>query len=157
MVERVGDRALKVRLIGQVPPDFTAYAADLFARADKLGVELVLDRSDEDVAMLLSGVNMMLLPFPDGISVRRGSAIAAMANGALVATTPALKESDIFRDICVTGSTAAEFAELVQTNRSDPSHFAAQREGGRLYARSLDWDGISESHRALYRRLAAQG
>ncbi|HSI39662.1 MAG TPA: glycosyltransferase [Xanthobacteraceae bacterium] len=157
VVERIDNRALKVRLIGQVPPDFTAYAAELFVRADKLGVELVLDRSDEDVAMLLSGVNMMLLPFPDGISVRRGSAIAAMANGALVATTPALKETATFRDICVTGNTTAEFAELVRANHSDPAQFAAQREGGRLYARSLDWDGISESHRALYRQLAPQG
>ena len=78
---------LRIALIGQCPPEFAAYIRTVIDDCKSLGIELHLDRPSDAVADLLAQVKVVCLPFPDGISERRGTAFAAMANGALVVTT----------------------------------------------------------------------
>lgn len=77
---------LKIALIGQRPIGFEAYASKQLTICRRLNVDLMLDLPSEIVANALSCVKVVYLPFPDGISERRGTALASMANGALVLT-----------------------------------------------------------------------
>lgn len=77
----------RVIIAGQVPEGFH----DFFCRIRELSkannIELRVDLSNEEVTELLNNTKLIYLPFPDGVSERRGSLLAAFVNGAVVAST----------------------------------------------------------------------
>ncbi len=77
----------KVMLIGQVPDGFEGYAAGVVKAASEVGIEVRANLADEEVSALLRNTRVAYLPFPDGASERRGSLLASMTNGAIVAST----------------------------------------------------------------------
>lgn len=91
---RKTNSCLKIALIGQCPPGFENYTEQQLAICKSLRVDLMLDLPSDRVSQALSCVKVVYLPFPDGISERRGTALAAMANGALVLTTTGLHTTD---------------------------------------------------------------
>lgn len=73
----------KACIAGQVPEGFEEY----FEKIKSSGVEIKLNLSDRDVSELLNNTKLVYLPFPDGVSQRRGSFLASAINGAVVYTT----------------------------------------------------------------------
>lgn len=51
-------------------------------------VEYKLNQSSEKVSEYLNSTKITYLPFPDGLSERRGSFLAAISNGSVVVSTP---------------------------------------------------------------------
>ena len=79
-------RKVKVAIIGQVLPEFAKYIEELKKQFANIQVDYLLNNTSEEVSNLLNNSKIVFLPFPDGISERRGSFLAAIANGALVVT-----------------------------------------------------------------------
>lgn len=87
--------------VGQIPTEFGAYATEVVQELQSLNVEVVNDADNDRVSYLLNDSKFALLPFPDGLSERRGTALAALGNGAVLIsyfgkhTTPELCEAAI--------------------------------------------------------------
>ena len=77
----------KVAIVGQVPEGFEIYYKKIAQRCCELNIDIILGLSDQSVSALLNNTKIVYLPFPDGASERRGSLLAAFANGATVVTT----------------------------------------------------------------------
>lgn len=98
-LRREGFTGEKIVLIGQVPDGYESYWERLRPLAERSGVAVELNASGDRVAEVLNDSRIALLPFPDGASERRGSMLAAMANGAAVVsskgafTTPELGQA----------------------------------------------------------------
>src|SRR5690606_12195619 len=92
-----------------------------------------------------------VLPYEDGISERRGSALAAMANGALVVTTPPQSgDPRAFDALCLM---ATDLAELTETTRRALAHYDEHADivrNARRYAGLRSWDRIAAEHVRLY-------
>ncbi|MBW6526752.1 hypothetical protein KZ813_07875 [Sphingomonas sp. RHCKR7] len=73
-------------MIGEIPAGYEAFGAMVTRRCNEIGCAMMLGRDDEAAARLLRQVRLLYLPFPDGVSARRGSVLAALGNDALVAT-----------------------------------------------------------------------
>ncbi|QNM95043.1 glycosyltransferase family protein [Chitinimonas koreensis] len=140
----------RIRLIGQVVDGFEAYADTVAAQLAALGGEMVPNRSPDEVAGLLSRTRVALLPFPDGISQRRGSALAAMGNGALVLSTPSQDDPALFEGICLAEPTIDRLARRLEAVLAEPDAWRAVAEAGMRHARQLSWEGIARAYQALF-------
>lgn len=74
-------------LIGTIPKGFEEYGNIIITKAKKVGIMVKNDASLEEAADLLNNCKMVVLPFPDGLSERRGSFLAAAVNGCLICST----------------------------------------------------------------------
>lgn len=80
-----------VQLIGQALERYLDFFNGIKIKAEELNVEMVVDKEENEVANILSNVKIMYLPFPDGVSNRRGTLLASIQNGCVVVS----KKSDM--------------------------------------------------------------
>lgn len=137
---------LRIQLIGQVFKGAEYFAEQSFQTLKKLGAEVVLNAKAATVAEHLATARIVVLPFPDGISSRRGSVLAAMGNGTLVVSTTSITELDTFRNCCLMGDTVEELAALVERALAAPEQFEPIVAAGQQYAQSFDWNRIAAQH-----------
>lgn len=79
-------RSVKVAVIGQVVPEYESYITNLRQEYADLQIDYLFNNDADKVSALLNDSKIVFLPFPDGISERRGSFLAAIANGVLAMT-----------------------------------------------------------------------
>ena len=77
----------QVYVMGQTQPEFADFHEPLLRELAQMGITYIGDQSQEEVADIISDTKIMYLPYPDGLSERRGSFLAAVVNGAAVVTT----------------------------------------------------------------------
>lgn len=77
----------RVCIAGQIPDGYEEYGAEIQRAAEKLEIETLINLSENEVSNLLNNSKLIYLPFPDGISERRGSFLASALNGTVVYTT----------------------------------------------------------------------
>lgn len=114
-----------------------------------------------EVAEALAASDVCVLPYRDGASPRRGSLLAALAQGIpVVTTTPAPAVYDglpAFRDgevaCCVPAADARAIAEAVRAILRDDRRAARLRAGAAAYARRFTWPAIARQTLALYDTL----
>ncbi|MDO4725677.1 MAG: glycosyltransferase [Porphyromonadaceae bacterium] len=91
---------LKVIIIGQVQEEFAEYAekvlADIYQNHYKYEGEL----SETAVADTLADCKIAYLPYPDGISERRGTFLAALINKCIVVSKEGTHTTQSQRNIC---------------------------------------------------------
>jgi len=114
-----------------------------------------------EVAASLEASDVCVLPYRDGASPRRGSLLAALAQGIPVVTTtpmpavydglPAFRDGEIAR--CVPVANARAIAEAVQAILRDDLLAARLRAGAAAYAKRFTWSAIATQTLALYDTL----
>lgn len=85
-VQKKENTPIKVAIVGQVLPEFERYINALKMKYADLQIDYKFNNSIQNVSLLLNNAKLAFLPFPDGISERRGSFLAAITNGTLVLT-----------------------------------------------------------------------
>lgn len=152
-------RSCRIQLIGQIVRGAENFADSALARLRALDAQLLLNADIHTVAETLAASRIVLLPFPDGISARRGSALAAMGNGALLITTPPQDTSTDnaqFHGRCLMGNNRWALLSLVEAALDNPAAYAEIIEAGRSYAQSFAWSDIAERHIAFLQQSILQ-
>ncbi|MDX1951783.1 MAG: glycosyltransferase family 4 protein [Verrucomicrobiota bacterium] len=113
-----------------------------FSAVEKAHVRMLGHQNEAQVSAMLYAVDLLLLPFIDGVSERRGSFMAGLAHGCPVLTTtgestgPTLRNSDAF-------SVANQKGEFAEKARRLISNSVERREtalkGQKLYEERYDW------------------
>ena len=146
-------RQLKIQLIGQISPGYESYASTVLDPIKKLGVEVILNRSREDVSTLLSLARVALLPLPCGMSLRHGSVLAAMGNGALLISKPPTDGPNNFSDICLTAQSTDALCQLVLNAMENYDSYRNIWESGQRFAMSISWENIATRYVDVVQKL----
>lgn len=147
---------------GMNDPTNRTTAADIMRRCAAAGLTAFVRStgrlSPEEVADALAASDACLLPYRDGASPRRGSLLAALAQGVPVVTTlpapgaydglPVLRDGEAAR--CVPAGDARAIAEAVRAIRQDDGLAACLCAGAAAYAAHFTWPAIAAQTRALY-------
>jgi glycosyltransferase involved in cell wall biosynthesis len=111
-----------------------------------------------EVSAALSACDLLLMPYADGASLRRGTLMAGLAHGcAIVTTTPAAPIPELVagRDlIYVPAGNIEAAAHAVQALVADPPRLAALRHHARLASSQFTWESIAAAHEEEYWRVS---
>lgn len=80
-------RGKRIAIIGQIPKEFKTFYKIIKVKAEELNIELIHNLPDIELSKFLNNTKFAYLPFPDGISERRGSFLACAFNGVNVIST----------------------------------------------------------------------
>lgn len=137
-----------VSMIGSITNENHSIVKTLRAETASGNITLHLNLPPEDVSSELYQSRIALLPFPDGISEKRGSALACLEHGIAVLTTHSEKSPQWLKDCTHSVATAEQTALLVEQIINSPigSMSAALKE--ELERRT--WPNIAGEHMRLY-------
>lgn len=148
------DVAMSVVIIGSVLDQHRHYYAGLRNAAHGLPIRWHVDVPAEDVSRIIAQSSYAYLPFPDGVSERRGSLLAVFAQDAYVFTTrgdhtPASIEGAVH--FC---THPAEVLSAMNGMGADVRDAVVSR--SRQYLQTRSWNRIAQQHLQLYRTILCQ-
>ena len=113
--------------------------------------------SEEEASRLLSGVDVGVLPFNDGVTLKSGTLLTLFAHGLpVVATRPDPPEPDLVDGQLVRlveQRDAAGLSAVLSDLLGDSSMRTRLEAAGRAYAGNLSWPETAERHLEVYRSV----
>ncbi len=144
----------RVAMIGQLVEGFEEYGGNAICQLKSLEVDIILNRSAEEVSEFLSRVKIALLPFPDGVTLRRTTALASMGNGALLVTRASPDMDPVFEGICVAVAAGSDISGVVIRVLRQYDEYESTRFAGQEFARSFSWSSIAASYIEVLTKVA---
>ena len=149
--------------VGASDPTNFAYLQEVEALIADLGLSARVrwtGRQDESaVGADLNACDVLLMPYADGASLRRGTLMAGLANGcAIVTTTPQAPLPELVdgRDLLYAApEDDAAMAQLVSRILKNPQLAARLRKNARTAGDLFRWDAIAKQHLHLYCEVGA--
>ena len=109
---------------------------------------------DAEVAADFNAIDVLVMPYEDGMSMRRSTLTAALANGcAIVTTYPQAPTPELGVDsdlLLVPPRDPAATAEAVRRIATNPRLAENLRTNARKAARQFSWDVIAARHLEMY-------
>lgn len=130
------------------------FVAGMQAQTEGGNVEWSVNLGDADAADALRSADVAYLPYPDGVSERRGSLIAALGNGLPVVTTRGpFQTSELEKVVSFAADPHQAFAAIAEIV-GNPAKGEAMRSAAFEYVKKFGWPQIADAYRSIYRRLA---
>ena len=139
-------------VIGSAPPRWRDYGRALRACAPA-NMGWVENASFAAVAEAMATAMAAFLPFPDGAGLRRGSVMAALANGLPVIAPTGASTTEELHAVLFPAETPQAALLQLRLLRSNPALGLARAKAGRALVRRFAWATIAEQHVALYMGL----
>ncbi len=134
------------------------YWNKLWTLARELGLDGTVEMTgyvpEEEASRLLSGADVGVLPFNEGVTLKSGTLLALFAHGLPVVATrpdppePELADGRLLR--LVERRDVAGISAVLSELLADAPQRARLGEAGRVYTRNLSWSAIAERHEEVY-------
>ncbi len=146
------DAPVDAAMIGALVEGHTEIARLVRDAEKDLGVELVLNQPSHVVSEELANSDMALLPFPNGATDKRGSALACLSHGVTLLTNHGSETPGWLKAVSYSTPDAEKACEtaLKLIDGTLPWIPAAETLAHEMSARS--WDAIARAHADLYRQ-----
>lgn len=147
---------IEAEMIGAMVDDDPAFVGLVKSSAERDAIRLRLNMPADRVSAALNEATIALLPFPDGISNKRGSALASLDHGLAVLTTHSELTPDWMAKVTHPVSSPENAAALVGRIMSGEAERLPSPD---IRARELhrrDWNEIAKEHLRLYREALSK-
>ena len=148
-------KPFSIRIIGKLHPDSMEYFNKLRLQTKTLPVHWCIGLTDYETADLLSHAEMAYVPYPDGVSERRGSLLALLANGVTVITTRGAQTPPTMEGVVIFVQNPQETLTLAEEIFSDKGLRKRYSAKSRAYAENFEWSRIASRHVEIYKRLVS--
>jgi glycosyltransferase involved in cell wall biosynthesis len=148
-------------IVGDTRPESQGYRETLDALAVRLGVARAIiwagRRSAEGVSEILQAADLFVVPYDDGVSIRRGSLMAGLAHGLPVVSTRHALPSTYLAEgeniALVPPRDPQALSVRLSCLLAAPDEAARLARGARMLAGRFAWPVIAGETRALYARV----
>jgi glycosyltransferase involved in cell wall biosynthesis len=155
LAERIADLKLPyvIRIIGNADLRHAGYKEQLQLQTRNLPVVWETGLDDHEVADLLACATVAYLPFPDGVSERRGSLLAVLANGVPIVTTCGKHTSQELMNCVIFADGVEDVLRNITRLLEDDNYRDDIRQKGYRYMQKFSWGHIASQHVNLYQSL----
>lgn len=156
LVRTVAERGYDWRfvVVGKTQRGREAYELRMRATAAKMGSVVWVGGEQEDgVLRWLRKARAAYLPYPDGVSERRSSLLAALAAGVPVVTNEGPGATEELREAAIVTRSVDEAVSALRALVSDEAFADRVRSKGWEYVKRRSWERIARMHLDLYWRL----
>jgi len=152
---------VRLAIVGDNRPENIWYMEYLKALAGRLGVASAIiwlgRRPGEEVSLILNAADIFVVPYDDGVSIRRGSLMAGLAHGRPVVSTVSTLPSAYLRDgdniALVPPKDAVALASRIASLLAKPEEAACLGKAALAVAARFSWSVIAQETRNLYARV----
>ncbi|MBX9840111.1 MAG: glycosyltransferase, partial [Silvanigrellaceae bacterium] len=141
----------KIKIIGSTSEIYMDYFNSIKQKYSHYDIEWNLNLSEKDVAVELSKMKYVYLPFEDGASERRGSLLAAIGNGACVISTSGKYLTPIIKSSIYIADTYVMAKEIIEN--SEKNSFIERKNGMIEVKNYYNWDKIINLNIDLYKEV----
>ncbi|MGJ1436877.1 hypothetical protein [Sphingobacterium siyangense] len=139
---------INCKIIGQSLDNYRDFFNTIQNRATEYQIEMVANRSQDVVEGLLANTKILYLPYPDGISNRRGTLLAGIQNGCVIVSRYSQHKdfNNFFKDHChlvKNNDEAAITIENILFGKSEHKSTEALRV-------IFSWKNVVAKHQSLY-------
>lgn len=147
-VSKTLDLTKKCVIIGQNLNKYQSYLQELQPKSDNLSY--ILNGSEKETAENLCDCKIVYLPFPDGVSSRRGSLMAAALNGCIIVTTYSEDKitNDFFSQYCYLVNNEIEAKAVIEKLLSEKESLST-KDTSKLMS-MFSWEEIAKKHLEVY-------
>lgn len=148
------DLAFKFMILGNPQEKTRAYYENLREETKNRGnLEWLSGLDAQGIAEQLARATYAYLPFPDGVSERRGSLLAVMGNGLNVISTRGPQTTTGFSEILQWAADPQEALERLTHLQTSPDERERLSLMGRALVAKYSWEAIVREHLRLYSSL----
>lgn len=138
-------------LIGSTPVKWQSYGEGVVQEAKSLGIRTFLNETSDAVAMRLKENTYAYLPFPDGVTEKRGSLLATIVNGLKVMGPFGANSIPPVTNYVVEASSPEHARQnLLDAENGVDRWLGIDRIGAEA---AFNWSNIGERHVELYRHV----
>jgi glycosyltransferase involved in cell wall biosynthesis len=139
---------VNVAIIGQSLPKYLGFFAEVERHASLTGIDIKENKDSAEVSEMLANTKILYLPFPDGISNRRGSLLAGIQNGcAIVSTKSPLKEvNEQFEPYCYLVDSSDEATGIIKRLLAEDINVKNSKLAQGLFS----WENVIREHQTVY-------
>lgn len=158
---RRADASARIAVIGEIPKGFEAFGEMVAARCREIGCALILGLDDQAAGLRLADIKILYLPFRDGVSARRGSALAGLGNGALVASRiGAATPKSLLPAVVACDGSEGDVQVLLRTLRYSDAEAAILQRAGHSYIETMlprDWTHVVAMYESVLATVSDKG
>jgi len=146
-------RQFSFHIVGSAPAAHQQYLRDL-QQSSAGGIRWSIDLAFDDVSEIMAHAFAAYLPFPDGVSERRGSMLAALTNGLPVLSTIGEATPPEMLPLFLPTNNSDEALCLLDELVADPERHAGLCAASRIYAAArYTWSAIAARHVLAYQEV----
>jgi glycosyltransferase involved in cell wall biosynthesis len=163
-IARLRESGCRVKLVmiggrfGSSDPTNTLYANEMDTLIAKLGLQNAIHWTgfveDSQVSNYLEACDLVVLPYQDGASYRRGSLMAAIQHGCAIATTEPSVNIPAFSNgknmALVPRDDPMELADAIQRLMNAPDAIQRLRDGSQALRTLFDWGTIAKDYVSFF-------
>lgn len=153
VAEKLLQSGKRVYVMGQVQPEYEEFHRPLLQQLKEKGIAYLGNCTQEEVAQQLANTKIMYLPYPDGLSERRGSFLAAVVNGAAVVSREGAFTSQQQKDMFVLVK-SMDAAKKIALWLDDLQWLEDQQQNSLVYASGSvpsSWEQIADEYMRIMR------
>lgn len=147
---------LKIYVMGQVQPQFKEYAQTFIDKFEEAGITFFNDKTHRQVAEILNDTKVSYLPYPDGLSERRGSFLAAAVNGCIVVSNKGAFTTEQQQQLICLRQTQEVPAAILEILSSEARMLHDQENVLRFVEQNvpLSWDEVAEQYEQVVNEIS---
>ncbi len=148
---RDNNHDMKCSVIGAIMDETLPIAKCLRQDAKNNKIELYLNKDNDEVSTLLSHHETAVLPFPDGVGDKRGSALACLANGVELITVHSKLTPQWWRDVShdfINPNHTVDVIINIKNNQKTKDNNILQKA-----LSERQWSSIAKRHNEIYKDI----
>jgi glycosyltransferase involved in cell wall biosynthesis len=138
-------------VIGKIPESFNEYYRELRKKTDNMPIEWIIGLQEYEVANKLAHAGFGYLPFPDGVSERRGSLLALISNGVVTVTNQGIHTPKEFASFLYYSTSPNDALIKIQKLKENNSLISEKKHNMNKYIEAHTWINIAKQHLEVYR------